>query len=66
MPGMLSTIKRLIKNLFYPSKYGSRIKLLFNKEKVSKSGKSSRMAFELEFERVDQNPSTHNSEENES
>ena len=62
---MLSTIKRLVKEFFSPSKNGSRMKFFFNKEKVSKSGESSRMAFGLEFERVEPNSANSYPEKNE-
>jgi hypothetical protein len=51
---MLTTIKRLVTKFFVPSKYGSRIKIFFNREKVSRTGKSSKTIFGVEFERGDQ------------
>lgn len=59
---MLSTIKRLVTKFFTPPKYGSRIRIFYNKEKVSKTGKSSKMAFGVEFERNDQQTPTDKSE----
>jgi hypothetical protein len=49
-------IKDLRNSLFPSSKYLSRLKLLFKKEKVSKTGNRYKVAIEIEFEQKDKNP----------